>query len=376
METTSRSVVPFWRPVAVALIVHTALLALYVRKYRGDMTALVACGENRVHLSAYQQITRTIGPGGHDGQFYFALAQTPWDRHGEDLDLPIYRHVRILYPAVCWLCSGGDPQALIWVMPLINLLVIAAVAFLGCRFAYYYGVNPWWGCALPAALNLGLAAQHDFTDPMATLGVIWLIWTWTQRPSWGVTLLATIVAVFAREQNLVVLAVVMRFAFQQQRWKDFTAVTLGLLIYAAWLGYLGCLYGKMPFVEGTGNFEAPLSGIIFRCRHLGGMERFSARFGIIISLAMIHLLFQLGLVCYFSLQRRSDPLVMGMTLAGAALALTAGNYVYVDFWSFTRIFAWMPLGLWLLSLQANYRVVLYSLVVPILWPIFAGLGYV
>ncbi len=376
MDTASRSTMSFWRPIAVTLIVHTALLGLYVRKYRGDITALVACGDARAQLPAYKQVTKTIGPGGHDGQFYFSLAQSPWTRHGEDLDLPIYRHIRILYPAICWLFSGGDPQALFWVMPIINLLIIAAIAFLGCRFACRYGMSPWWGCAFPAALNLGLPAQHNLTDPLGTLGVAWLIWAWTQRSSWAVFLPATFVAVFAREQNLAIAALVMGFAVLQRRWKDLGAMSLAVAMYGGWLVYLSNLYGKMPFLEGTGNFEAPLSGMIFRWTHLGGNERFSMRLAIIITMAMIHLLYQLGLVCYVAIRGQGDPVVVFMTLGGAALALTAGKFVYGDFWSLTRIFVWMPMGLWILSLQANHRLVLFSLFAAILWPIFGGLGYV
>ena len=79
----------------------------------GDPSALVCGGENRIGRFPYEAITKVCGPSGHDGQFYYALSRFPWQKHGDDLDAPALRHVRILYPAICWALSAGDRKSVV-----------------------------------------------------------------------------------------------------------------------------------------------------------------------------------------------------------------------------------------------------------------------
>src|SRR5262249_5920195 len=119
MRPTFRRVVG---PVLATVALHAGFLAVYLGRLDGDPSALVCAGENRIGCFPYEAVTRACGPSGHDGQFYYALARAPWQRHGADIDLPAYRHVRILYPALCWALSAGDPVLLLYVMPAVNLL--------------------------------------------------------------------------------------------------------------------------------------------------------------------------------------------------------------------------------------------------------------
>src|SRR5437899_1979715 len=115
-------------PILAAVLFHAALLTIYVHRHGKDPAALVCVGEKRIGRPPYEAITKGIGDEGYDGQFYYAIARNPWKRHAPGIDAPAARHLRVLYPTVCWLFSHGLPRLLIWVMPAVNLLAIGGLA--------------------------------------------------------------------------------------------------------------------------------------------------------------------------------------------------------------------------------------------------------
>jgi hypothetical protein len=64
-----------------------------------------------------------------------------------------------------------------------------------------------------------------------------------------------------------------------------------------------------------------------------------------------------------------DRLIRLVALAGAGLALVGGLALYGDNWSYTRVFAWLPLGVWLTCVQLRWRWPLVALSTPALLPL-------
>ena len=90
-------------PVTASVVVHFLLLAAYVAAFHGDISALVCLDKAKVGHVPYEFVTTGFDKGGYDGQFYYVLAQDPWHAAAAgSIDLPAYRHVRILYPALAW----------------------------------------------------------------------------------------------------------------------------------------------------------------------------------------------------------------------------------------------------------------------------------
>src|SRR5262249_24613153 len=108
---------------------HAALLAGFVAAYRGDLAAPVCVGRQWVGRAPYEPIHAGFDHYRYHGQSSSALARAPWRPHA-DIDFP-GRQLRILYPAVSWLFSGGDARRLLWVMPAVNLVAIAGLGALG-----------------------------------------------------------------------------------------------------------------------------------------------------------------------------------------------------------------------------------------------------
>src|SRR5947209_2819470 len=127
--TACRPVIPPWwcRPgshtadiglvVVIVGVFHLALFGEFARKHHWDLSASVQASVGRVRFPEFAAISAPL-PAGHDGQFYYLLAQRPFAAARRDLlDVPA-RHARLLYPFLGWLFSaGGNPRALIYALP-------------------------------------------------------------------------------------------------------------------------------------------------------------------------------------------------------------------------------------------------------------------
>lgn len=366
-------------PVLLTVAFHLGLLVLYVAKHGGDPGSLACVGRALAGKAPYEHIRTFIGPSGYDGQFYYAIAQAPWRTHGNELmDHPAARHARILYPVVCWLASAGDPEWLLWVMPAVNLLVLAGLAALGGWYALWLGHSPWWGFVLPLALNAGLPTLHNLTDPLAALAVAALLIGWLRDARPWVLGVCGALAMLAREQNLLVVAILLVTSLYRGRLDRAVALAAGGALWGAWMAGLWWAYGTWPMLSSRANFTYPLAGWLFRLSHPGGNDHFSLRLSLFLMPAFGHLLLQVGLGLYLvgRFAWHQERVLAFTALAAIGLILFGGVAIYCDFWSYTRIFFWLPLAIWLISLRSGSTWPAWCLLPAALWPLAGALGYV
>jgi len=369
-------------PALAAAVLHAGILAGYVAAFHGDLSALVCVARERLGRAPYELIGIGFDRNGYDGQFYYAIARSPWHRLDFGIDAPAVRQARILYPALSWLLSGGDGRRLFWAMPLVNLLAIAALAALGAAAAQNYGLSPWWGVLLPFAVNAGMPALRNLTDVLSTLSVAALLMAWLRRWPWWAASLCAAAALFSREQNLAVVLLVLTFAIWRagrvnasvdvnrgvntpRSPKLVAGLLVALLAWSLWLGVLRLFYGEWSLLPANGNLGPPLAGMIYRWTHLADESRSFALFHV---LCLATLTLQLGLA-FLLIWTPGDRLIRLTALAGAALALLGGMSLYGDNWSYPRVFAWLPLGVWLACVQLRWRWSLVVLSTPALIPL-------
>jgi hypothetical protein len=355
-------------PALAACAWHTAVLAAYLAAFHGDPSALACVARERLGQAPYEHAHTGFDRNGYDGQFYYAIARAPWARHDLGVDAPSVRQARILYPALSWLFSAGDARRLFQVMPLMNLLGIAALAALGAAWAGRNGLSPWWGVLLPFAVNAGMPALRNLTDVWSTLAVAALLVVWLMHgPSW-VLALAAAAALFGREQNVIVVLLVLAFALRRSPERDgrrIAGLLAALLLWSGWLCLLRFYYGEWSLLPAGGNLGPPLAGMIYRWSHLTGDSR---GFAIFHAVCMATLTLQLGLALWLWRQPR-ERLIHLVALAGAGLAVVGGVALYGDTWSYPRVFAWLPLGVWLGCVEARRRWPLIALSAPCLLPL-------
>lgn len=354
-------------PILLVAALHTAALVSYVGAYRGDLSALVCVNEGQIEQWPFEMIHVGFPKDGYDGQYYYVLARHPWSRHSREfLDFPSYRHARILYPALAWLFSGGDPVLLLWIMPAINLAAIIGLAWVGACVALYYRRSPWWGCLLPLILNAGMPALRDLTDPLATMAVCAVLAAYLLNwPVWQLALWA-VGAALSREQNVVIILLVLGDAFLERRWCRALPLTVALLLWLGWVLTLRVSYAEWPVA--AGNVSVPLSGIWYCVMHLTGQY---GRPAILNVAGMLLLFLQMGLSGIVLV--RAQRLTAAVTLAGVVLVLLGGVPIYQSSWSYVRVFVWMPLGIWLWSIQSGRQWPVLLLIPGAFWFVLASL---
>jgi hypothetical protein len=353
-------------PALMAGAFHAALLAGYVAAHQGDPSALVCVGHERQGRVPYEFIRVGFERFGYDGQFYYALARSPWARHVVGIDFAAGRQLRILYPALGWLFTGGDAHLLLWAMPAINLAAIAGLAALGAWLARRRGLSPWWGCLLPLAVNAGMPALRNLTDVLSTLTVAGLLAAWlTQGPPWQLALWAA-AAAFCREQNVAVVGLVLSACAWRRRWHTCAALAGVLALWAGWVGFLRLAYGVWPFLPASGNFGRPFAAFV-QCLPASGTPRTTTQ-TITHAACLALVAAQMALALYLA-RRPGDPVLRLFLLAAFTLAALAGTAIYEDKWSFTRVLAWLPLAAWLACVEQQRRRLLALLALPALIPV-------
>jgi hypothetical protein len=363
-----------WRaclpPAAATAAWHLLLLVSFVVPFHGDLSALVCASPARVGRPPHEAIHVGMGRDGFDGQHYYALARDPWHVRGEPIDLPVYRHMRLLYPALAWLLSGGgDPVRLLWAMPAINVLAAAGLAWLGALVAVRHGRGAWWGYLLPVLVNVGMLAMRDLTDPLAALTACGLLTAWLLRWRPGACLAWAVAAVLSREQNAAVVLIVLLDALLQRQRRHAVGMAFALALLAAWIATLRVAYGAWPVAGDT--LGPPLAWLGHQPAVLGQLPTRLHRAIHVAGLATLAL--EVGL-CLVVCVSRVNRAVRLLALVGLLLTAVAGAALFTDEWNYLRVLLWMPLAVWFGSVLSGRRwpVVLLS---PIgLWPFVPIIG--
>jgi hypothetical protein len=137
---------------------------------KGHLSLFVMAGHTYTHRGQLPRGLLLVPSAGYDGQFYYRLALNPlnWNKtaFGITMDQP-YRYTRVGYPMVTWLFSLGQHQLVTVALVAVNLLGVAAMAFLGGIFARQSGRHALWGLAFAAYFGLAISVGRDTAEPLA-----------------------------------------------------------------------------------------------------------------------------------------------------------------------------------------------------------------
>jgi hypothetical protein len=356
-----------WFPVALTAVgAYALLLVLFLAAYKNDPSALACISPSRVGTFPFEAAGTGLGTAnGYDGQFYYAVARGPWRVHGtNEIDLPA-RHVRIVYPALAWLLSWGDPVALFWTLPLVNLLALGCLAGAGASLARSRGLSPWWGLLLPAAVCGGLSLLRDLTDLTSSCAIAFMLVARLRKWHPAALSIASASAIFSREQNIAVVGAFLVVSLWERRWRNAVGLAAVMTLWGLWVLTLRLAYQTWPILPAQGNLSQPLEGIRYVCTHLG-----TTRDVIRVNLfCLLSLAAQAGLLAYL-FRRRPDPALALVALAGLLVVVTTGESVYLSWWAYMRVQAWLPLALWLGYAEARCKWAMLLLALPGVLPFY------
>jgi hypothetical protein len=365
-------------PAAAALLLHAGLLAVVVARNHGDVSILVGAGSDQVGAAPYEAVTTAVGPSGADGMWYYVIARWPARRH-VGMDFPANRHLRIAYPLLCWFVSGGpwfagQAWALLWVMPALNLLAIAALAGLGAWLARSQGASGWWGFVLPLAVNAAIPALRNLTDCLSTLAILGLLTAWLYRCSPLALAVWTLLALFNREQNAAVVGLVLVGSVLAGQRRQASGVAAAAGLWVVWVAILRITYGTWPFLPSGGNFAPPFGGLADGFRHLSTTP-YPRRMSLLLWGSLLHTVLLLAAAGWCALRVQSRGLAV-FILGGVVLALLGGHNLYIDLYSYRRVLVWHTLGVWFHGVQTGNRWAGTLLASAGVWSVAPALGYV
>jgi hypothetical protein len=167
------------RPIVAGVIAFVAWLGFVLARWQiwanGNLSRFIMLGSGRTGFTQPALLPRGVALGdpnqaGYDGQFYYRLALDPFDwaktAFGITMDQS-YRYTRIGYPVLAWLVSFGQHQLVPYVLVLINLVGVAAMAVLGGMFARASGRHALFGLAFAAYFGLVISVGRDTAEPVA-----------------------------------------------------------------------------------------------------------------------------------------------------------------------------------------------------------------
>jgi hypothetical protein len=162
------------RPLVPAALAFLGWLAFALTRWqvwaRGHLSLFVMAGHTYTHRGQLPRGLLLVPSAGYDGQFYYRLALDPanWSKtaFGITMDQP-YRYTRVGYPVVAWLVSFGQHQLVTLALVAVNLVAVAAMAFLGGVLARESGRHALWGLAFAAYFGLVISVGRDTAEPLA-----------------------------------------------------------------------------------------------------------------------------------------------------------------------------------------------------------------
>jgi hypothetical protein len=351
VETTRRNwKAPPWVVAVAGLVVFAGCLVYAWSRMAWDISGFVFLGSETRWASDpdFDAVTLRATKPGYDGQACFVIAQAPFADHTNHLD-GSFRQTRLLYPLLCYIVTLGQAKLLLWAMPLVNLAMLVLLTWAGAVYSRRWGQSAWWGLLLPITLNALVPATRNLTDLVSFVAVFCLLMGWEGRwKSRWLWLIAT-AAVLAREQNAVVLVVLILAAFSQRRWKDAIAMLAAGASLLAWMGYLHFVLGVNPLPPSGGNLAAPGVGVLhwinWPSHHIG--------MRVVRWIYAVFLLGHVGVLLWHVWKDRRIIVVSAMGSLGVLMILVAGPSIADDYWSYTRTLFLLPMSGWMLSVRSG-----------------------
>jgi len=162
------------RPIVPGVIAFLGWLGFALARWqiwaKGHLSLFIMAGHTFTHRAQLPRGLLLVPSAGYDGQFYYRLALDPlnWNKTAFGITMDqSYRYTRIGYPTLAWLVSLGQHQLVPLALVAINLLGVAAMAFLGGMFARESGRHALWGLAFAAYFGLVISVGRDTAEPLA-----------------------------------------------------------------------------------------------------------------------------------------------------------------------------------------------------------------
>lgn len=308
----------------------------------GGLSRLVVAGDAFVDVTRSPDCLQVeTNSGGYDGQFYFRLAVSPLSRSpvlaGVRFDYPVYRAQRIFYPALAHVLALGSDCAVLWSLPMVNVLSIMLLVWIGARFLAAPEISPLSAIALALWPGFLFSLARDLTEPLASaLLILGLIAA--AREAWFPATLLLSLAALTRETTLIAAVIVFGYGvirtFRQRRVSALLVVgSIPPLVHLAWKRWLFWSW-DLPVNWGLGKqSEMPFAAFLRLLRDSWHAGTHAGRVQVIELIAFA--LF--SAIVILSVRHATVPrLVKACAIAYLLFAFSLSGEIWLEDWAFLR----------------------------------------
>jgi len=366
-----------WDATRVYLIGLLMLLGFVFGRFivgGGDFSYFFVAGTDFVD-STQTPAPVIVQPGqGYDGQFFYRYALDPLDfsktNYGVTVDFVSYRIQRIGYPALAWLFSfGGNPQLVPFALVLVNILAFLGILIFFQKFILLAQ------CSIKNLLyplflfGIYMSVAKDLSEVTELFFFIGALWFYFNKSFIKFSFFA-LLALLCRETSLIAFVPLIGFElFAMLRAKKFESKLLWMMLPLLFLIIWKAIIIKNTPVDtalaGSGNIGWPFLGIIQGFKANMDVSTTKNIFQLIFwILYFIWQLWLIKLVVSFLLRHRFNapghflPLSW-IYITWLLFSIVLSAAIYVDDWSFVRVFSlWNLTGM--LILVFARRTITYS----------------
>ena len=198
------------------------------------------------------------GRTGYDGQFVYYIARDGMAAIPH-LDNAPWRLQRILLPLVTRVLSLGQPDAMPWMLILINLAAICASTFALAQWLHSQKVSAWYSLTYSLFVGLLLAYSRNLTEPLAFCLAAWGVTTWLKKKHVPAIFLLALAALTRETAVLFAVGLALAQLAHKNLRLAFIASTAALPLLV-WEGYLFARFSVVPFRVGPTMEFIPLAG--------------------------------------------------------------------------------------------------------------------
>jgi hypothetical protein len=346
-------------PVLTVALVLAWVLVPRLVAYHGNPTGFVRFGSSFVTYTSPPRDAILASPDGYDGQFFWVQASDPLlikrsTVHRMNAPGQAFRMQRVAYPALAAVIAANQLAAIPWVLLLINVAVVLALAAAFAMRGARCGFAPAWAVALALLPGVLLGTLRDLSDPLALATMVGGLVLWQTGRRW--TAAASLsVAVLAREPMVLAVAAVAGDAgwraWRQQSWRvaalAWPVVLLPFAVFAAWQLYIDLRYGANVSGTASSPFSSPGQNVVDEVRHAIHADLGSGAW----SLAYLTVMLVGMLASVLAVVRRVTAASLTAVLFAASLSFTT----FGDAWSYGRLSAPMFAALLLDGLEQRRR---------------------
>jgi hypothetical protein len=338
----------------LSLVLTAAFVGRNVAAADGDPSIFLAVGEDEGLTRSYVEsllgddIALRSGKG-HDGKYYFALANDPLlldpDRHAFMLDRPTYRAQRMLFPLIAGLGGSLPPWLIVWGMLALSVVAIAVGTYGTALVAQGMGGSALWGLAF--GLNLGIVSELTVGGAGhlgAALLMLSIAALQRRLPGWSVAFLTG--AVLTREVLLVsALGMGIWLWHRSERLGAVRQVLIPGTIALTWAIYVRLRVGGMIGVSEVEEIGLPFSGL------LG-----AARLWPTSPLNMVAGLVMVAILCLLAVRVARRRWLVGYAAVGfVPLAALLTRQVWFSYFDISRALAPVITAYLLVAFAADHR---------------------